>query len=865
MYNKEKLVEAIKNYPENNLTKNIIIPLLETLGYNKVEFFGGTSEEGKDIVFWENDPMGDTFLNVAQVKHFKFTNSSNSSNSFQTVANQLAVCFNKKVPHSDGFTQKPSKVWLITTHEIDSKTLLTFYDDSPTIQQDKIRIIDGAKLADLITRKAPELIKDLLGIDFEIKNKLTPKFSNDILLRALGKDRVKDIKMIYTDVDFSIGKQTTELFFNTSFDPKTKTITLNFDEWKKFQNLCLEIKNDFNLSFLEQDVHIIKEKYLKKEQAYNDNSTEIQLLQEQINYLNNENNLSTENINQEITKINAIKKSSKPTISTEERLKIDNIDSIIKYHRSKIAINQNSIQTQSKKQKLLKLKNDNFKVRIKIIGKDLCEQILAKRKYIENGIELINNKKYNQKELKDFIGKCDNIINQCSKFFEFQNRDFKETLGTKSNYTYGEHLNNIRFRLPINEVFETGLNISVLGEAGAGKSTSLEMFAHKKKESEKKVFFLPLGYIIKDFKFSFSNDKINSSEYIEELIIFYLKKIEVFINLHELKKHLSDRKTIIIFDGLDEAIKLQPDLPDLIKSFSKIYTKIQFIISSRYYGEYINKIPFFSVTLLPFTDNQRIEFIKKWFTDGDISIQKKVLNHLNQNEEMDKIIRNPLLTTTLCVLAENGLSLPTTEIRLYEERLKLFCGYYDNVKHISTRITSLPSLLENISQKIAFHLHSCNAREMDLKNITKNILKTLKYKYTKIEIEKGIEELISPCEILVPMTGNKNYGFGHLRFQEHLVAKEIASNRQIDYFKYIKTEWWYGPILLYLYISNDFEFFIKALGDKGLINSPIVNFIFNSIKGPIEYLTSDLIEKYQVIETGGVKNDNYDNIEDIRF
>lgn len=865
MYNKEKLIKAIKNYPENNLTKNIIIPLLEAIGYNKVEFFGGTSEEGKDIVFWEQDPMGDTFLNVAQVKHFKFTNPSNKSSSFQTVANQLAVCFNKKIPHSDGFTHKPSKVWLITTHEIDSKTLLTFYDDSPTIQQDKIRIIDGAKLADLITEKAPELIKDLLGIDFEIKTKLTPKFSNEILLRALGKDRVKDIKMIYTDVDFSIGKQTTELFFNNSFEPKTKTITLNFEEWEKFQNICFEIKNDFDLSFLEQDIHIIKEKYLKKEQIYNENSTEIQLLQSQINYLNNENNLITESINQEIKKINEIKKSSKPTISTEERLEIDSIDSIIKYHKSKIAINQNSIQTQSKKQKLLKVKNDNFKVRIKIIGKNLCEQILYKRKYIESGIELINNKKYNHKELKDFIGKCDDIINQCAIFFEFQNLDFKEILGTKSNYAYGDHLNNIRFRLPINEIFETGLNISVLGEAGAGKSTSLEIFAHRKKDSEKKIFFLPLGYIIKDFKISISNNEIGDSEYIEKLIIFYLKKLEILINLNELKKHLSDKKTIIIFDGLDEAIKLQPNLPDLIKLFSEVYTKIQVIISSRYYGEYINKIPFFSVTLLPFTDNQRMEFIKKWFMDGDISTQKKVLNHINQNQEMDKIIRNPLLTTTLCVLAENGLSLPTTEIRLYEERLKLFCGYYDNVKHISTRISSLPSLLESISQKIAFHLHSCNAREMDIENITKNVLKKLKYKYTKTEIEKGIEELISPCEILVPMTGNKNYGFGHLRFQEHLVAKEIASNRRIDYFKYTKTEWWYGPILLYLHISNDFEFFIKTLGDKGLINSPIINFIFNSINGPIEDLTSDLVEKYQLIETGGLKNDDYENMEDIRF
>lgn len=302
-------------------------------------------------------------------------------------------------------------------------------------------------------------------------------------------------------------------------------------------------------------------------------------------------------------------------------------------------------------------------------------------------------------------------------------------------------------------------------------------------------------------------------------------------------------------------------MPNLIKDFSESYSKIQIIISSRYYGEYINQIPFFSVTLLPFTNNQRIEFIKKWFEEGDIFIKNNVIEHLQQNEEISKIIRNPLLTTTLCVLAENGLSLPTTEIRLYEERLKLFTGYYDNVKHISTRISSLPSLLENISQKTAFYLHSSNVREMNIESITKNLLKTLKYKYTETEIKKGIEELISPCEILVPMTGDKNYGFGHLRFQEHLVAKEIASNRKIDYFQYIKTEWWFGPILLYLHISNDFESFIKALGDKGFINAPIINFIFNSIKSPIEFVISDLIDKYRLIENGDLENNDYENAE----
>lgn len=512
MTEKKNILNAIKNYPENNLTKNIIIPLLEALGYSKVEFFGGTSEEGKDIVFWEKDLMGDIFLNIAQVKHFKFTNSSNDSRSFQTVANQLSVCFNKKILHSDGLTQKPSKVWLITSHEIDSKTLLTFYDDSPNIQTDKIRIIDGAKLTDLIIEKTPHLIKDLLGIDFEIKAKLMPNFSNNILLKALGKDNSRDIKMIYTDVDFSIGKHTTELFFNHSFEPKTKTITLNFEEWNSFQKICNDIKGDFTLSFIEQNLMELKVKYEKHERQYYDFLTEIKSLKQQINQLISENNDSTEYINKENSQINQIKRYSKHS-DEEKKIEIEGLNKNIKLRRSMILHNQDFIQELSKNQRNLENKNENFKVRIKIVGKNLCKQILQKRKYIESNIALINDKKYNLKQLRDFIMQCDKTLKQCEEIFSFQNLDFKETLGTKSNYIYGENIDNIRFRLPINKIFETGLNISVLGEAGAGKSTSLEMFAYKMQESEKNVFFLPLGYIIKDFNINILNDKIEGVQY----------------------------------------------------------------------------------------------------------------------------------------------------------------------------------------------------------------------------------------------------------------------------------------------------------------------------------------------------------------
>ena len=54
----------LQAYKENDLTNEVIIPLLRILGYLKVDFSGGTNEEGKDIICWNLD----AFLKKQQMK-----------------------------------------------------------------------------------------------------------------------------------------------------------------------------------------------------------------------------------------------------------------------------------------------------------------------------------------------------------------------------------------------------------------------------------------------------------------------------------------------------------------------------------------------------------------------------------------------------------------------------------------------------------------------------------------------------------------------------------------------------------------------------------------------------------------------------
>ncbi len=88
----QKLLKKIQSISENKLTVELIIPLLEVLGYKKVEFNGGVYEDGKDIILWYDDRFENTKVSVAQVKHFKLSNKASGNDSLQTVVNQLENC-----------------------------------------------------------------------------------------------------------------------------------------------------------------------------------------------------------------------------------------------------------------------------------------------------------------------------------------------------------------------------------------------------------------------------------------------------------------------------------------------------------------------------------------------------------------------------------------------------------------------------------------------------------------------------------------------------------------------------------------------------------------------------------------------------
>jgi hypothetical protein len=317
-----KVLFAIQKCKENDLTKQIIIPLFQKLGFLKVEFYGGIDEKGKDILMWDKDRLGNLNLIVSQVKHFKFTNKSSDERALQTVVNQLIACFTKTVQYSDKTEYIPKEAWLISTFEIDSKSIQTRFDCNLSLIDKKIIIIDGIKLSELLVEHLPEVVTKLIGVDYKINTIVNTTLNNEILLKALGYNKEKEIKNIYTDIDFSLGKTTTEFFFNATFKPFEQIISLNTDEWNSFKVICSEIRSEFTLNFLKNDFETIETNYKKLKIDYDNLLLQINPLKRIIEDFNETINLTDKELSNH-SNLNDVLNSVKCLISPKSILNFE--------------------------------------------------------------------------------------------------------------------------------------------------------------------------------------------------------------------------------------------------------------------------------------------------------------------------------------------------------------------------------------------------------------------------------------------------------------------------------------------------------------------------------------------------------------
>ena len=159
----EKL-RRLSSMNEKEFRDRIVRPLFHACGYTDGRELHGTDEEGKDILFEEDDKLGEKRIVCVQTKKGNINLSSVPSQSVQTAITQLRTALNSRVARiEDRQKYYPDDVFLCASGTINTKARNHIADE---LQRDRrIRFLDAEAIIRLMDEKAPHLWQ---GISLDI-------------------------------------------------------------------------------------------------------------------------------------------------------------------------------------------------------------------------------------------------------------------------------------------------------------------------------------------------------------------------------------------------------------------------------------------------------------------------------------------------------------------------------------------------------------------------------------------------------------------------------------------------------------------------------------------------------------------------
>lgn len=785
------MIDKLIKMDEDRLSKTVLLPLFEKIYGCRVAFTGGKYEKGRDLIIYRKDPIGNNEFIGVQVKKIEGTPNT-SQKSFQQLINQLEQLSKEPVicPDTGSEILLKSRMF-ITPYEIPEKSYDTHKGAFYSLIQQGVNIIDGKRLLVLIEKHHEGLIRIISGDESYIGEKIRPKLSNDSLMDALHfSSQKKELCKIYCETSLKLGnskESRTMSYFkcvSESIDIKGEEIhDAKILNTLSNRNLGFYFYNENELSIADSDLAEQK----KISEKIDSKSSYI---------LSARSSISNLVSNSSFSKVFPHSSSSEfddfiffeyrhVKLSNEDFKNFNNEVSKIKEILEKIEPVRNEIkELRYKKDE----KAENYK--ISIHSKLICKRL-------ESSIDLLLEMERNGDiNVKNYLANSQ-TIDICYKIIKNNESAFKK-VDLKIERTPA--------KISIKEAFHSGKNIIILGEAGSGKTTNLQIHAIDLYNNypNKLTIYMTLSEL------AVYMDK-NSEANVIDGISFFMNKLGIdHFSFQSLSEHFKNSETCLILDSIDEAIVRYPWILNSIRNFSSIFTKCQIITSSRFTVKDLPSLGFVNISLLPFSKASKEEFFCKWFSE-DNNIVKELIEHLDKNPELDNVITNPLSATIMATLKESGVQLPTSEATLYKKRFELLSGVFDKFKGIN-RMLSSPDLIMSSCRHLAYVMHSKNLREIE----EDSLLKVLSKHVGNNELAKRVfSELVSPCEIIL-INPNGKYGFGHLRFQEYLVSEHLVNLRNVKFDKLLLSPWWNDVFLLYSQHAYEIEWLVNYVTANGL-------------------------------------------------
>jgi energy-coupling factor transporter ATP-binding protein EcfA2 len=862
----KKLVTSFESMAENDFSKQVLMPLLTRLGYGRVEFHGGVNEMGKDLIAWRTDPFGTLEPSVFVVKKLTHSIAANKKDSFHTSVTQMEQAAESEIPMIDGVRRIPVEVCFVTPHPVSTKMLESRFSAAARIRKNRCKYLDGEKIAELCSQHYPQLCQAILGSSVSVKEALNRLYTNQAVLKSLGADCMVSVDTFHVGLDCEIGSRSLRQLTATKYTQKKEEVIFqeseNVDVLELLGEFSIETRIASSKKEGERDTSLrpsdVQQALRKQETMLSKRIAELRELGEQTRDALRKQRQKTTSMRQVL----AERESSVTSLPSRERVQ-DPLKTpylTMRLHELKAEIRKsekNEAALEKFQRRSMELESEPLDQEraavLRQYGKRLdgilqngstadaiVKEIVGLRNEIEQTAKALS--------LEDGIGDSDTscrcmavdvrgvlavtaeLQSDLAKVFKRDNCQLEKLpagfAGTgKTGAILGSLLSFLLRHDAIEQASEESLedvtinlqsllqnnSLLLLGEAGSGKSTSLQAYAQQTARSsgdERFIVYAPLGHLVR-----VSEAPIHDSGSLTKALVKYLRELDVDIPHGELVTMLSAPDSVLVLDAIDEAYSADESVVEGIAALRQQFPNLQLHVSSRELRIPYAALQMPTVSLKPFTEHQLNQFIDRYCESrGFGSCCGQILDHLDDNPVLLEVLRTPLLATTLCELAfSSNSSLPDSEIQLYKDRFHMLSGSVDAAKNIRPRIKTRPDDLRFLCQKIAVALHIERSRSMYRLEVVEMLIDSEGARDSRDLLNEQVNELIDPCQLLVYMDGKDRVGFGHLRFQEFFVASELLTWQSQQLNEFLRDPWWSDVFCLYAKMNKNLFQFLSNL------------------------------------------------------
>ena len=334
--------------------------------------------------------------------------------------------------------------------------------------------------------------------------------------------------------------------------------------------------------------------------------------------------------------------------------------------------------------------------------------------------------------------------------------------------------------------------ILIVGEAGAGKSTSMKRIAYllaEKGLSTEAKCKIPI--LLRATEVWAAKQRPLVDICVEGTMRLMNSTKPSFSN-----DDLKDGRVVLLLDALDELgdDEARKQFVLSVQSFHKEYPLCQIIVTSRPYSfldkaAELKEFARFNLTQINYKQAQQI--VRRFESKRGLSTENsnELLRRLQQIHGMDL---NPLLVTVFAATTDYARKdIPANITELFKKFTEWMLGRWDSSKGLGQQYHA--PLKDFLLKNLAFDMHRRKLTGMSMKEFKEAIRIELEHRGRQADFEQLFDEILNRSGLLRIV--DDKVEFRHHLLQEFFAGRGIPSQNSLE--AIIHDQWWQRPIVFY--------------------------------------------------------------------